>query len=149
MAGKPYIPTVVDEHIGRRIQLRRNMLGLSQKDLADACGVTFQQVQKYEKGLNRIGASRLWDLSQVLGVNVDFFYEDLDETSCNKSPRRLSPHQLSDDNFECFDIDAWLRKDVVALVKDYTKIKDKNVALNILNLVESMAPKEEQEDQDN
>ena len=149
MAGKPYIPTVVDEHIGRRIQLRRNMLGLSQKDLADACGVTFQQVQKYEKGLNRIGASRLWDLSQVLGVNVDFFYEDLDETSCNKSPRRLSPHQLSDDNFECFDIDAWLRKDVVALVKAYTKIKYKNVALNILNLVESMAPKEEQEDQDN
>ncbi|MBE6446063.1 MAG: helix-turn-helix transcriptional regulator [Alphaproteobacteria bacterium] len=142
-------PNPIDLHVGKRVYLRRTMMGMSQERLASELGVTFQQVQKYEKGLNRIGASRLWDLSQVLGVNVDFFYEDLDETSCNKSPRRLSPHQLSDDNFECFDIDAWLRKDVVALVKAYTKIKDKNVALNILNLVESMAPKEEQEDQDN
>lgn len=139
----------VDAYVGSRIRLRRGITGYSQEKLAEEMGITFQQVQKYEKGLNRIGASRLWDLAQVLGVGVEFFYENLDETSCNNSPRRLSPNQLSDDNVEYFDIDAWLRKDVVALVKAYTKIKDKNVALNILNLVESMAPKEEQEDQDN
>jgi transcriptional regulator with XRE-family HTH domain len=140
-------PNPIDLHVGKRVNLRRTMMGMSQERLASELGITFQQVQKYEKGLNRIGASRLWDLAQVLGVGVEFFYENMDETSCNNSPRRLSPNQLSDDNVEFFDIDAWLRKDVVALVKAYTKIKDKNVALNILNLVESMVPPEQEEKQ--
>ena len=139
-------PNPIDSHVGKRVHLRRTMMGMSQERLAYELGITFQQVQKYEKGLNRIGASRLWDLAQVLGVGVEFFYENLDENSRDKSPRKISTHQLSDDNMTYFDIDAWLRKDVVALVKAYTKIKDKNVALNILNLVESMVP-QEQEDQ--
>lgn len=136
-------PNPIDLHVGKRMHLRRTMLGMSQERLAYELGVTFQQVQKYEKGLNRIGASRLWDIAQVLGVGVEFFYEDLDENSCDKSPRKISNHfQLSDDTESTFDIDAWLRKDVIALVKAYTKIKDQDVTKNILNLVESMAEKE-------
>lgn len=139
-------PNPIDVHVGKRMHMRRTMMGMSQERLAAELGVTFQQVQKYEKGQNRIGASRLWDLAQVLGVNVNFFYEDLDTNSQDKSPRKISNHfQLSDDADMVFDIDAWLRKDVIALVKAYTQIKDKNVAQNVLNLVESMAPKEETE----
>ena len=136
-------PNPIDLHVGKRMHLRRTMMGMSQERLAAELGVTFQQVQKYEKGLNRIGASRLWDIAQVLGVGVEFFYEDLDENSRDKSPRKISTHfQLSDETEEFFDMDAWLRKDVIALVKAYTRIKDKNVTQNILNLVESMSEKE-------
>ncbi len=136
-------PNPIDLHVGKRMHLRRTMMGMSQERLAAELGVTFQQVQKYEKGLNRIGASRLWDIAQVLGVGVEFFYEDLDEISRDKSPRKIAPHiQLSDGSEETFDMDTWLRKDVIALIKAYTKIKDPNVAQNVLNLVESMAENE-------
>lgn len=136
-------PNPIDLHVGKRMHLRRTMMGMSQERLASELGITFQQVQKYEKGLNRIGASRLWDVAQVLGVDVGFFYEDLDENSRDKSPRKISNHfQLSDGSEEFFDMDAWLRKDVITLIKAYTKIKDPNIAKNVLNLVESMAEKE-------
>src|SRR6188472_1002835 len=66
----------MDVHVGARVRLRRMLLGMSQEKLGEKLGLTFQQVQKYEKGINRIGASRLYDLAQVLGVPVQFFYED-------------------------------------------------------------------------
>src|SRR3990172_2371342 len=66
----------IDAHVGSRVRLRRMLLGMSQEKLGEHLGLTFQQVQKYEKGVNRIGASRLFDLSHVLGVPVQFFYDD-------------------------------------------------------------------------
>ena len=77
-------PNPIDLYVGSRVRMRRSLLGMSQERLAAELGVTFQQVQKYERGLNRIGASRLWDLSQVLGVSVAYFYENLDENYINK-----------------------------------------------------------------
>src|SRR5271154_3705230 len=71
-------PNPVDIHVGSRVRLRRNMLGLSQEKLGEAIGLTFQQVQKYERGANRIGASRLHELSRFLDVPVQFFYDDQD-----------------------------------------------------------------------
>ena len=71
-------PSPIDVHVGSRVRLRRNMLGLSQEKLGGAIGLTFQQVQKYERGANRIGASRLHDLSHVLDVPVSFFFDDMD-----------------------------------------------------------------------
>ena len=77
MSGKPYTPNAIDEHIGQRMQLRRVMMGLSQKDLAKLCGVTFQQIQKYECAGNRISASRLFELSAALDTPVSFFFAGL------------------------------------------------------------------------
>src|SRR5437660_7684075 len=71
-------PNPIDTHVGSRVRLRRNMLGLSQEKLGTAIGLTFQQVQKYERGANRIGASRLHELSPVLDVPVSFFFDDMD-----------------------------------------------------------------------
>ena len=77
MSGRAFAPTSVDEHIGQRVQLRRTMMGLSQKDLAKLCGVTFQQIQKYETAGNRISASRLFELSTALQTPVSFFFYGL------------------------------------------------------------------------
>ncbi len=77
MSGKPYTPSAIDEHIGQRMQLRRVMMGMSQKDLAKICGITFQQIQKYESAGNRIPASRLFELSAAMETPVAFFFAGL------------------------------------------------------------------------
>src|ERR1700760_4526999 len=82
-------PNPVDVHVGSRVRLRRTLLGISQEKLGEAIGLTFQQVQKYERGANRIGASRLWDLSLVLNCPVAYFYEDMSDTAASASPRLL------------------------------------------------------------
>lgn len=100
MSGKNFAPTSIDEHIGQRMQLRRNMMGLSQKDLAKLCGVTFQQIQKYETAGNRISASRLFDVSAALETPVSFFFSGLpgnmpEETRASRSSK--VSEQKSDD----------------------------------------------------
>jgi transcriptional regulator with XRE-family HTH domain len=92
MSGKNFAPTSVDEHVGQRMQLRRHMMGLSQKDLAKLCGVTFQQIQKYETAGNRVSASRLFNISTALETPVSFFFSGLpgnmpEETRANRSLR--------------------------------------------------------------
>ncbi len=76
----------VDVHVGSRVRQRRRLLGITQTDLGDAIGVTFQQVQKYERGVNRIGASRLYDLCRVLDVSIDYFFEDMPTAVAAGSP---------------------------------------------------------------
>lgn len=80
----------LDSHVGSRIRLRRQLLGFSQEKLGDALGLTFQQVQKYERGANRVSASRLFDLSMVLGVPVSFFFDDIAPDVAAQVDRRLS-----------------------------------------------------------
>src|ERR1700735_629684 len=77
--GRPKIdsPSPVDLHVGSRVRLRRTLLGMSQEKLGNAVGLTFQQIQKYERGANRIGASRLFDMSRVLDVPVQFFFDEM------------------------------------------------------------------------
>ena len=140
-------PNPVDVHVGSRVRMRRIILGMSQQRLAKELSVTFQQIQKYERGLNRIGASRLWDLAQVLGVSVDFFYEDLGVDVSNQSPRKLNhPSQLSQDT-AIFDMDVLLRKDVLDLIHYYAKIKDPKMAKAILDMARAAVP-ENQRDND-
>src|SRR6201995_1970339 len=76
-------PSPIDVHVGSRIRLRRTLMGLSQERLGEALGLTFQQVQKYERGVNRVGASRLFDLSRVLDVPISFFFDDMPEPLAN------------------------------------------------------------------
>ena len=138
-------PNPIDVHVGSQLKLRRIFLGLSQERLADELGITFQQVQKYEKGLNRIGASRLWDLAQVLGVSVAYFYENLDESTQNKSPRKISNHLFLSDNAKEFDMGLLLNKDIRDLVSAYTQISDPKIAKSVLALVTSLVPEQPQE----
>ena len=138
-------PNPIDVHVGSQLKLRRILLGLSQERLADELGITFQQVQKYEKGLNRIGASRLWDLAQVLGVSVAYFYENLDENTRNKSPRKISNHLILSDNIKEFDMGILLNKDIRDLVNAYLQISDPKLAKNVLTLIMSMVPQKSEQ----
>lgn len=79
----------IDIHVGQRIRLRRSLLGMSQEQLGDAINITFQQVQKYERGANRVSASRLWDIGQILDVPVSFFFDDMGAETQAASPRAV------------------------------------------------------------
>ena len=107
------IPHPVDIHVGGRVRLRRTLLGLSQTALGEAIGITFQQLQKYENGSNRISASRLFDLSRVLDVPVGFFFDgvlDPAVPATGESPR--------------FETDPMAKRETIELVRAYYKISD-------------------------
>ena len=132
-------PNPIDLYVGSRVRMRRSLLGMSQERLASELGITFQQVQKYERGSNRIGASRLWDLAQVLGVSVDFFYQDIDVETVNKSPRKIYANPILSEEMSEFDMDTLLRRDVISLLRAYTKVTDPKIQRNILELVMALA----------
>lgn len=136
-------PNPIDVHVGNRIRLRRTLLGLSQEKLASLLGLTFQQVQKYERGMNRVGASRLWDIGKVLEVPVGFFYEDMDKEVANQSPRMFSipdsvPDELSDNNDDV-DLDPMHRQETIELVKAYYKIANRKAAKHMFDLIIAMS----------
>ncbi len=136
-------PNPVDVHVGNRIRLRRTLLGLSQEKLASMLGLTFQQVQKYERGMNRVGASRLWDISKVLEVPINFFYEDMDKSVASQSPRMFSvpdadPEFLEEDE-ELYNADPMQRQETIELVKAYYKIPNRKAARHLYDLIISMS----------
>src|SRR3954464_15874738 len=87
----------VDVHLGSRIRQRRILLGISQEELGKAVGLTFQQIQKYEYGVNRVGTSRLWDLSRALNCPVTFFFDEMDQLTADASPRHVNGDTLDVD----------------------------------------------------
>ena len=136
-------PNPIDVHVGNRIKWRRKVLKLSQQDMADMLGLTFQQVQKYEKGRNRVGASRLWDISRVLGVSMDFFFEEMDPMIKTQSPMMLSAEGKSieylRENEENIDLDPMKRKETMELVSAYYKIGDRKLAKQLFDLIVSLS----------
>ncbi len=137
-AGRPGIPNPVDIHVGARVRLRRTLLGISQEKLGEAIGLTFQQVQKYERGTNRIGASRLWDLSRVLDVPIQFFYDDMTDEVVDQSPMLRAG--LSEPPTEPYRVvDPMAKRETLELVRAYYRVKDPLVRKRIFELCKSMA----------
>ncbi len=124
----------VDVHVGSRIRMRRQILKMSQEKLGDQLGVTFQQVQKYERGANRVGASRLWRLSQVLDVPIAFFFEGL--------TNEIEAGEFADGDQMPIVYDFINSSDGVALAKAVSQIKSKAVRRQILELARSLAKEE-------
>ena len=117
-ADKEGRPSPIDVHVGSRIRLRRTLLGMSQERLGEALGLTFQQVQKYERGVNRVGASRLFDLSRVLDVPISFFFDDMPDsltTSFGLPSSRRSP--MTSESADGFADDTLNRRDTLELVR--------------------------------
>jgi len=125
-------PNPVDVHVGRRVRLRRTLLGLSQEKLGDALGLTFQQIQKYERGTNRIGSSRLYMLSNILDVPISFFFDDMEPATTNGSG-------LSEGNQTTFEADQLARRESLELVRAYYRIEDPAVRKRVFELVKSIA----------
>lgn len=130
-------PNPVDIHVGSRVRLRRTLLGLSQEKLGDALGLTFQQVQKYERGANRIGASRLFDLSRVLDVPVSFFFDDMSSDVAERKP--AASIVLDDVSQGGFDADPMARRETLELVRAYYRIKDPLVRKRVFELAKTLA----------
>ncbi len=127
----PRSPNPVDIHVGTRVRLRRQIMKMSQTKLGNQLGVTFQQVQKYERGANRVGASRLWRMSQVLDVPVAFFFDGLDQVSGSA--------EFAEDDQLPIVYDFINSTDGVALAKALAQIKNKVVRRQILELARSLA----------
>jgi transcriptional regulator with XRE-family HTH domain len=125
-------PNPIDVHVGSRIRLRRNMLALSQEKLGEAIGLTFQQVQKYERGANRVGASRLHELSRVLDVPVSFFFDDLDPV------RAPALQGFSESPGEGFDSDPLRKRETLELVSAYYEIEDVVLRRRLFDLVKAL-----------
>lgn len=126
-------PNPIDKHVGSRVRMRRMMLSMSQEKLGDALGLTFQQVQKYEKGTNRIGASRLQNIANILQVPVSFFFEGAPHgpggaaTGMSEAP---SPAYVSD---------FLATSDGLSLTKSFMRIKSSKLRRRIVDLVEQIA----------
>jgi transcriptional regulator with XRE-family HTH domain len=129
-------PNPIDKHVGSRVRMRRMMISMSQEKLGERLGITFQQIQKYEKGTNRIGASRLQHIAVVLGVPVAFFFEGapLPESSSSGLFESPSPAYVSD---------FLATSDGLALTKAFMKVRDSKVRRRIVDLVEAIASEED------
>ncbi|MEK9849279.1 MAG: helix-turn-helix transcriptional regulator [Candidatus Puniceispirillum sp.] len=129
----------IDMHVGKRVRLRRTLLGLSQEQLGADLNITFQQVQKYERGTNRISASRLWDISQILDVPINYFFDDMSENTMRNSPRWIArgddPEEMVIHRFK----DPMARRETLELVRTYYKIQRPVVRKRIAEMVKSIA----------
>lgn len=134
-------PSPIDVHVGSRVRLRRTLLGMSQEKLGEALGLTFQQIQKYERGVNRIGASRLFDLARVLDVPISFFFDDMPGESAVKSGSTTRPaFGGMAEAQEGFDDDTLHRRETLELVRAYYRIPDPAVRKRVFELIKSLAP---------
>jgi transcriptional regulator with XRE-family HTH domain len=136
MASKGF-PNPIDVHVGQRMRLRRTLLGLSQEKLGDAIGLTFQQVQKYERGANRVSGSRLFDLGRVLDVPISYFFEDMPGDVEKRSPAKLmgvtAPEPME------YEPDPLARRETMELVRAYYRIQSPGTRRRLADLVKALA----------
>ncbi len=129
-------PNPIDKHVGSRVRMRRMMLGMSQEKLGDALDLTFQQVQKYEKGTNRIGASRLQHISLILQVPVAFFFEGAPATPGHPAGMGEAPSPA-------YVSDFLASSEGLALTKAFMRIRDPKVRRRVVDLVEAIVGEDE------
>jgi transcriptional regulator with XRE-family HTH domain len=133
-------PNPIDIHVGSRIRLRRTMLGMSQEKLGEALGITFQQIQKYEKGTNRVGASRLQNISTILNVPVSFFFEDAPGEQAAGSAAGFSEAASSN-----YVVDFLSSSEGLQLNRAFVKINDPKVRRKVVDLVKALSAEVEAE----
>ena len=133
------VPNPIDTHVGSRIRLRRTMLGMSQEKLGEALGITFQQIQKYEKGANRVGASRLQNIAGILNVPVAFFFEDA------PGDDDVTPGNLEESSTG-YVVNFISSSEGLQLNRSFVRISDPKVRRRIIELVKSLADDEDEPD---
>jgi transcriptional regulator with XRE-family HTH domain len=124
-------PNPIDKHVGSRVRMRRVLIGMSQEKLGEALGLTFQQVQKYEKGTNRIGASRLQQIATILGVPVSFFFEGAPGENDAKAG-------LADSASSAYVVDFLSTTEGLQLNKSFVKIRDPRIRRRVVDLVSAL-----------
>lgn len=125
-------PDPIDIHVGLRVRMKRIAMNMTQTELAEAIGISFQQVQKYEHGANRIGSSRLFEIAQALNVSISYFFEDMPSDKLNK----VVPVELSEE--ERLNLERMDKKETLNLVNNYYGIKSQQIRKQLFNLVKTM-----------
>jgi transcriptional regulator with XRE-family HTH domain len=133
-------PNPIDVHVGSRVRLRRMLLGMSQEKLGERMGLTFQQIQKYEKGTNRIGASRLYQISQILEVPVQFFFDD----APIPAGRPEAAGGFSEPKMESFVYEFISTRDGLELIRAFVSIHDPKVRKRVVDLVRTLSDEDEE-----
>ena len=126
---------MIDEYVGAKLKLKRSSIGITQNELGDMVGVTFQQIQKYEKGANRIGAGKLYEFAKILNVPINYFFDGFDDSNIEKA---VSDVKKTNNSYESFDIPD---KEVNTLLKFFARIKDKNIRGSVISLAKSLSSK--------
>jgi transcriptional regulator with XRE-family HTH domain len=133
-------PNPIDVHVGRRLRLRRTLLGMSQERLGQLLGLTFQQIQKYERGVNRIGSSRLYELGQILDVPISFFFDDMPD---GEEAQELLATGLAEEPaefaFEEARAPQFDKRETLELVRAYNRIADPVVRKRLFELTKALA----------
>lgn len=135
----PGVANPVDIHVGARVRLRRTLLGMSQEKLGDSVGLTFQQIQKYERGANRIGASRIYEFSRILDVPVSYFFEDMPDVLKSREGRMRVG--LQDQDQKDLEPDPMAKRETLELVRAYYRIASPRVRKRLFELTKSLAGK--------
>lgn len=133
----PGVPNPIDIHVGGRVRVRRTLLGLSQEKLGDALGLTFQQVQKYERGANRIGSSRLYQISRFLDVPISFFFDEM-PAGLDTVERQVKAG-LREQQQKTLDPDPLVRRETLKLVRAYYRISDPKARKCLFELTKTLA----------
>ena len=126
----------IDVHVGARVRVRRTLLGMTQTNLGDAIGVTFQQVQKYENGANRISASRLFDLSQILDVPIEYFFDDMpaDIAASSLATKKRGKAKKP----PSYQPDPMAKRETLELVRAYYKIGEPQIRKRLFEMVKAL-----------
>ena len=128
-----------EKHVGRWVRLRRTLLGMRQEQLGAELNITFQQVQKYERGANRVSASRLWDISQILDAPIGYFFDDMSETTMRSSPRRVASGVDVDGKGRYPEKDPIARQETLELVRACFSVEDTSLRKRAADIVKSIA----------
>jgi transcriptional regulator with XRE-family HTH domain len=130
-------PNPIDVHVGQRVRQRRTLLGMSQERLGRALGLTFQQVQKYERGANRVGASRLFEMACILDVPVSYFFEDIDSGVAARG--RAHASGVAEETETPYEIDPMSKRETLELVRAYYRIGDPKVRRRLFEMTKALA----------
>ena len=133
-------PNPVDIHVGSRLKLRRVLIGMSQDQMGKALGLTFQQIQKYERGINRMGASRLFQMSKLLNVPITWFFDELPDTGLQRMGFNETPQEIWEDAPTPPSMEAEIlqKRETLDLVRAYYNIRDPKQRRKVLELLKSM-----------
>ena len=127
---QPGVPDPVDIHVGNRVRQRRTLMGYSQEKLGEAVGLTFQQIQKYERGANRIGASRLWDISLILEAPIAYFFEDMSSEVGDRLSERAAQVDIHELRAQLKG-DPLLKRETLEFVRSFSRIRDPEIRRNL------------------
>ncbi len=133
------MPHPIDIHVGKRLRMRRTILGMSQENLGTAIGVTFQQIQKYERGVNRIGSSRLYEFSKLMTVPVSYFFDEMDKNAPAMTAGVAESASAFEHEKAPTEQDKMSSRETLEMMRSFYRISDTRIRKRVIDLIKALA----------